>query len=181
MNELLIPQHISIYGCYTSLCIFIGGIYAGMCQFYIPSMLAILLSITSYMNWKKVAMFSWIKIIDSIIASSLILYISFVDSYRFYPTTRFVWITAVGTVFVVFVINETLLYYQVKKPIYVDDIPYSSYQYFSTYYTAPGTPQREYAEYRSTFTHIITIHIFLVGVCIYCMYHSHAIPISPIK
>ena len=180
-EQILIPQHISIYGCYSSACILIGSIVAGVHQFYMSAILGFVLSIVSYMNWKKVTIFGWIKIIDSLVASTLILYITFVDSSSFHPTYRLIWIAAVCTVVVVFVMNEILLYYQVKKPIYVGDISSSSYRYFSTYYTEPGTPQREYAEYRSTFTHIISIHIMLVGVCIYCTYNSFSSQNSPIQ
>uniref|UniRef100_A0A6C0J263 Uncharacterized protein n=1 Tax=viral metagenome TaxID=1070528 RepID=A0A6C0J263_9ZZZZ len=180
-EQLLISQEISIYGCYTSVCILVGSIVAGVYNFHVSAILGFLLSITSYMHWKQVMIFSWIKIIDSLLASTLILNITFVDSSRFHPTYRLIWIAAVGTVVVVFVMNEILLYYQVKNPIYVGEISSSHYRYFSTYYTEPGTTQREYAEYRSTFTHIISIHIMLVGVCIYCTYNSYYSQLLPIE
>ena len=80
------------------------------------------------------------------------------------------------TVFImilVFVINELLLYYQVKKPdiISQESVPVSD-PYFSLIYTNIGTEERKYAYYRSTVTHIMFIHLIPISVIMYCVYNA---------
>lgn len=171
-DAILIPPNVSIYGCYSSGYILGASTIAGLYQYYITAILGGLLSITSYFNWKNVMKYNWIKNVDIMLACLMILYISLVDSASFHPTYRRIWFATVCFMVAVFTVNEVLLYYQVKKPVYINKESIFTSPYFSTNYTYPGTPQRAYAYYRSTWTHIMFIHLLPVSVLLYCIYKS---------
>ena len=153
-DNILIPTYISKYGCYSSACIFIASIFVSVYKYYVTAGLALGQSI------------------DIIIASVMIIYITAVDSVTFYPEYRILWYCTVAIIASVFIVNELLLYYQVKTRIY-DESSAVKFSYFSLNYTYPGTEQRKYAYYRSTITHILLIHLLPVIVFIYCVYHSN--------
>lgn len=171
-GPLLIPTHISKYGCYSSYCILGAGLFVSMYEHYIVALLAFLQSIVSYLNWKTVKKYGWVKTIDILIACIMIIYITFVDSASFRPKYRHLWYATVCVIIAIFIMNELLLYYQVKAPVYESISSAQNNQYFSLNYTEPGSAQREYAYYRSTFTHILFIHLIPVMVVVYCIYQS---------
>lgn len=171
-GPLLIPTHISKYGCYSSYCIFAAGLIVSIYERYIIALLAIFQSIVSYFNWKTVKKNGWVKTIDILIACIMIIYITVVDSASFRPRYRQLWYTTVYIIIAVFIVNELLLYYQVKAPVYESNSSSQTSEYFSLNYTAPGSAQREYAYYRSTFTHIMFIHLIPSIVVVYCIYQS---------
>ena len=171
-DNILIPTYISKYGCYSSACIFIASIFVSVYKYYVTAGLALGQSVISYFNWKTVYKMGWVKTIDIIIASVMIIYITAVDSVTFYPEYRILWYCTVAIIASVFIVNELLLYYQVKTRIY-DESSAVKFSYFSLNYTYPGTEQRKYAYYRSTITHILLIHLLPVIVFIYCVYHSN--------
>ena len=167
----LIPYHISRYGCYSSGFIMAASIFAAMRKYYVTSLLAFIQSILSYLNWSHVKMFSIVKIMDIMVACFILLHVTFVDSAKFRPEYQQLWYITLVILLVVFVVNETLLYYQVKSPVYNNITqPLWNNSYFSLTYTQPGTLEREYAYYRSTVTHISFIHmlpLFVIGYCVY--------------
>ena len=174
-SPILIPQHISKYGCYSSMYIMGASIMAGIYKYQITAVLAFLLSVTSYLNWKMVKKYSWnswIKNIDIMVSCSIVLYVTLVDSARYQPNHRQLWFYTVFILVLVFVINELLLYYQVKNKVYVKNQSSPSNPNFSLMYTNPGTEEREYAYYRSTATHIMFIHLLPISVIMYCMYNA---------
>ena len=169
----LIPEHISRYGCYSSACIMGAGIFAATHQFYVIAGMAFVQSILSYFNWRDVKMFSMVKIVDIIVACLILLHVTFIDSAKFRPEYQRLWAFTLVIVLAIFTMNEFLLYYQVKTPVYDNDP--NKNQYFSLAYTQPGTMEREYAYYRSTITHICFIHILPVFVIGFCIYNSHSV------
>jgi sensor histidine kinase YesM len=167
-ERLLIPEYISRYGCYSSACIMVASIFAAIHKFYVISTMAFVQSILSYFNWRAVKMFSVVKMMDIILACLILLHVTFIDSAKFRPEYQRLWVFTLVIVLAIFTMNEFLLYYQVKTPVYDSDP--NNNQYFSLAYTQPGTMEREYAYYRSTLTHICFIHIlpvFVIGFCIY--------------
>jgi uncharacterized membrane protein len=168
----LIPIDISRYGCYSSIFIMVGSIFAAINEYYVISLLAFVQSVVSYLNWSDVKRFSAIKAIDIIIACLILLRITWIDSRRFNKEDRRLWCITLVIILCVFVVNEILLYYQVKRRVYDVLKGVNVPQYFSLAYTKEGTSEREYAYYRSTITHICFIHIVPTIVVIYCIYKS---------
>jgi len=166
-NIVLIPQHISrialisvqflLFVCYLAyiyeynrLCVLLFGLY-----------------ISSILHWNKIQYKGLIKTIDILLVNGVFLHVTIFDCYRFSNSHRFLWYNTAIISVVAFITNEYLFYHQVlknknKKVQFTD-----KYWYFSLDYTNPNTMNRELAYYRSTFTHMLFIHILPTTVCAY--------------
>lgn len=172
-ERILIPKHISKYGCYSSVCMAVAGAIAIAYRFYVAGALVLAQAMLSYLNWYEVKRFSVIKVMDAMLAVLILTRITFVDSTRFPAKQQRIWITALVIILCTFVINEALLYYQVKARVFDSDPDaHRAPIYFSLTYTRTGTHEREYAYYRSTITHIAFIHLMPIIVLVYCIYMS---------
>jgi hypothetical protein len=179
--EPQIPPHISIICVATAHLYLMAGILYLFCKQPLVIMLGyslIILYITSILHWKYPMFDSWIHYIDFI----MVIENAGCATYVIYTFSNFAYtilIVNISTAFFVFIVNETLYYYQVKIPkiILRNDpeftIPDSNMntlqlnpfqKYFSLEPTWPNTPQREYAYYRSTITHGFFVHGLTGGV-----------------
>lgn len=172
--EILVPQHISKNALYSAQFFVMLSIIAFNYKYYKMLLLLSLLYITSILHWRKVKYFSIIKTIDIILAFLTIITITLFDIHRFCNMYKNVWYFTVFIVLSAFIVNEILFYYQVL--IYKNKIMNKyckKYYYFSLEYTNPNTIQREYAYYRSTYTHMLFIHIIPSIVSGYCAIKSN--------
>jgi hypothetical protein len=178
--EPQIPPHISIICVATSHFYLISGILYLFCKQPLIILIGcnlLVLYITSILHWKYPMFDSWIHYIDFIFVVGNVTYATYVV-YTLSNLVFTIWVVNISTAFSIFLINETLYYYQVKNPknILRNDpeykIPESTTQiqlnpiqkYFSLQPTWPNTPQREYAYYRSTITHGLLVHGLSGGV-----------------
>lgn len=173
-KEVLIPQHISKHAVYSAQCLIILSFIAYKYEYYKLWVLLTTLYISSIFHWSKVRYKGLVKTIDIILAFSTMITITFYDINRFCPVCQNVWYFTAFIISIAFITNEILFYYQVLR--YNNTIinkPCIKYRYFSLEYTNPNTIQRELAYYRSTYTHIIFIHILSCIVSGYCGIKSY--------
>lgn len=106
-----------------------------------------------------------IKSLDTITAFSFNIIFTLYDSARFYEF-RPVWVSTSICMVGMFAVNEVLLYYQV---LYPREMPEGGYWgYFSLTYTKPNTAAREWAYYRSVYTHMMFVHFLPTIMCAFC-------------
>ena len=171
--DILVPQHISKNALYSAQAFIILSCVAFMYKYYNLFILLFMLYISSLLHWRKVKYFSLIKVIDIILAFLTISVITFYDITRFCPFYRNIWYYSVFIISTAFTTNEILFYYQILRyKNKIIDKPCKKYHYFSLEYTNPNTIQREFAYYRSTYTHMIFIHIVPSIVSSYCAIKS---------
>lgn len=175
--EIFIPRHITKHCLYTIQFILLSAIIAFIHKYYILASLQGCLYITSYHHWKKVKHNGTEKTLDIsfvIISGTYGTYTSFLLPN---PTYKSVWLITISLALFFFVMNEILLYYQVRR-FYNQVLPDSkhhTYHYFSLTYTNPYTYQRELAYLRSTLTHGIFFHIFVMISSIICIVNGNKI------
>jgi hypothetical protein len=157
-EKILVPQHISQYGVYTSHIFIITACHA----FYendatLGSML-LFLYITSITNWAIVYRKSIIKQIDMTIAICSIIKISLYNSNGFHEYKN-MWLHALYTSISVVMINKYIFYNKI-------------YNTNSKLYCIPNTLCRENAYYNNVIIHILCLHIFLPIITLYCSISS---------
>jgi hypothetical protein len=175
-KDILVPQHISKHALYSAQCLIILSFNAYKYEYYKLCVLLSTLYISSIFHWAKVRYKGLVKTIDIILAFSTMITITFYDINRFCPVYQNVWYYTVSIISTAFITNEVLFYYQVLR--YKNKIinkPCKYYWYFSLEYTNPNTYQRELAYYRSTYTHMIFVHILPPVVSGYCGIKSYYI------
>jgi len=166
-NIILVPQHISRIALFSVQFILFVFYLAYIYEYNRLSVLLFGLYISSILHWNKIQYKGLIKTVDIILVNGVFLHVTIFDCYRFSKSHRFLWYNTAIICVVAFITNEYLFYHQVikyknKKVAFTDN-----YWYFSLDYTNPNTMNRELAYYRSTFTHMMFIHILPTTVCAY--------------
>ena len=172
-DTILVPQHISKYGCYTAQLFLITFYFLYSLQFYILLLSTFCLYCTTLMHWYKVRHSNFIRFIDMTFAISILFYITFIDDYLIKYDYRYIWNIGFSIIVVVFILNQYLFYKQVIEYYHTNKYQTQQYYYFLKDYTNPNTQCREYAYYRTVYTHLITAHIIPLIICSICVYLSH--------
>jgi hypothetical protein len=158
--NVLIPQHISKIGCYTSNVLLFVSFHGFFDKYYILATMLFFLYITTFLHWRKVYKTSLIKTIDIVLCVSTLSRITLYDSYR-WKQYRLLWLNNLYTSVTIFIVNETVFYFFVKNEK-------------SPFYIHPYTKKREIAYYINTLCHTICLHVFLCLTAsysaIYCYY-----------
>lgn len=172
--EILVPQHISRNACVSIQCFLLVSILAYHLEYYYVFVHMIFMYTFSLLHWRRVYRTSLIKKIDTFIAFSFNIIFTIRDSARFYEF-RVLWFLTVAIIAGMFTLNETLLYYQILYPrempemiVYTDRRVQWIMNYFSLTYTKPNTAAREWAYYRSVYTHMMFLHFLPTIVCAFC-------------
>jgi hypothetical protein len=89
------------------------------------------------------------------------------------------WFTAVAIAAIGFATNQYIMYYQITRfknnVKVIDSISrLEDIHYFSLKYTAYGSKAREYALFRSTYTHMLLVHVIPSIVSMYCVLNQPA-------
>ena len=172
--HILVPRHISRNAFVSIQCFFMVSILAYQLEYYYVSVHMALMYILSLLHWRCVYRVGLIKTLDTIAAVSFFIIFTIRDSARFYEF-RPLWISSALLTVMMFTVNEVLLYYQV---LYPRDMPemvvhpnrgiHWIMNYFSLTYTKPNTAAREWAYYRSVYTHMMFVHFIPSIVSAFC-------------
>jgi len=156
---ILVPEHISKIGSYTSYVLLFSSFHGFIDKYYILATMMFFLYITSYTHWKKVYKTSLIKTVDIILCVSTLFRITFYDSYR-WNHYRALWLNNLRISVIIFVTNETIFYFFVKNKK-------------CPFYTIPYTRNREIAYYVNALCHTLCLHVFLCLTPSYCAIYSY--------
>ena len=172
--HILVPRHISRNAFVSIQCFLLVAILAYQLEYYYVAVHMSFMYIFSLLHWRCVYRKSLIKTIDTILAFSFIIIFTFRDTARFYEF-RPLWVATALITAGVFASNEVILHYQI---LYPRDMPemvvYSNralqwfMNYFSLTYTKPNTAAREWAYYRSVYTHMMFVHFLPSVVSAFC-------------
>jgi len=154
---VLIPQHISRKAFFSIQAIMINIIIAYILKYNITFYNLSCLYILSMIHWNKVKRKGLIKTLDTTMASYSMIYFTYMDSNRYLLVYQKLWYLCVFCSLFGFFMNEYLLYYQILNEKKTNIC--SKFHYFSLEYTMPNTYERELAYYRSTYTHMLFLHI----------------------
>ena len=160
--HILIPQHISRRAFISATFLLNNSIIAYVLDYQVLCVLLGFVYVTTLLHWNAVKYKGIIKTLDTVIATTTILYLTFIDRYRFCPKHQEYWLYVFGAIVCGFTMNEYLLYMQVTR--YSNQVKYIKNNYETwpltlLNYTNPNTYNRELAYYRSTYTHMFFVHI----------------------
>lgn len=168
-NYLMLPKYISSYGKYSAFFILGEASFLFYFSKYVLGFFKLCLYITTTLHWHEVYNDSLIKRIDI----TMVLISNLLAGYESFLCNFFnVWLMCSTIVIIIFMINKTLFYYQVQIHKQKSIEYFNKYKpfYFSLQYTNPGTLNREYAYYRTTFTHLIFIHVIPSLISMYFLF-----------
>jgi len=176
-STIIVPQHISRHAFCSAQFILFDSLLAFVLEYHILSCNLFLLYVSTMLHWNCVRRMTVIKIVDIILTVSSVSRMTFIDIVRFTPYYQTVWNVHVFIAIVMFVVNETLFYYQVTNSENRDKTN-NHFHYFSLKYTMPNSPAREMAYYRNVYTHMFFLHVMIPGSCAICacrslMYNYH--------
>jgi hypothetical protein len=174
--HILIPQHISRRACISATFFLYVYILTYTLNYETLWILLGSLYVSSILHWNAVKYSGAIKTIDTVLANSTILHVTFVDSYRWCPDYQQYWMYVFYIIICGFLTNEYLLYMQVtrfsNKIVYIEN-KYTGWPLSLLNYTNPNTLERERAYIRNTYTHMFFVHVlptvisFLFGTLSY--------------
>ena len=169
-SDIIIPQHISLIGVFTSHMFLPTAVLAYQNKTYLTTAMLLGLYTSSILHWRKNKSKGLIRTIDMIIAFSTITRVTLVDISLF-GAKRWTWIFSVMAGSITYIANKTLFYNQVLQ--HSDEViqyPQNTKHWvFSLCYTNPNTPEREWAYYRSVITHGVFQHILPNAAAIYAI------------
>ena len=172
--HILVPRHISRNAFVSIQCFLIVSILAFQLEYYYVAVHTAFMYTFSLLHWRCVYRVGLIKTLDTIIAFSFIIVFTLYDSARFYQF-RPLWISTALLTTGMFAVNEVLLYYQILYPRDMPEMvvhPNRALQWIMNYlsltYTKPNTATREWAYYRSVYTHMMFVHFIPSIVSAFC-------------
>jgi len=169
--QLLVPQHVTIWGVLTSFLILASGFVVYKYKYYLLAGVSVCLFLTSIIHWHKMTAFGLIKILDVFFAALTLGLITFYYIDEFKPEYKKIWYYTIALMIAVFVFNWIITYFQIMCPNKKGQN--QGYNYFSLEYTKPNTRSRELCYYYVTFIHLAFVHIIPATVLMYCMIKSH--------
>ena len=165
--EILVPRHISRCALSSVQLFVLLSALAYHLEYYRLCLHIACLYIFSMIHWFRVSYDGIIKKIDTFLATSLFLYLTIYDSVRFHDY-RSLWIVTAGFSGTMFMLNEYLFYHQVLYKRETPSLVGHWTQYLSLNYAKPNTVEREWAYYRSVYTHMTVVHFIPVFISSYC-------------
>ena len=172
--HILVPRHISRNAFVSIQCFLLVATLSYYMEGYFTCLHLILLYIFSLLHWNCIYRAGWIKTVDTILAFSFYTIFTIKHSVRFYHF-RSLWVYASLMAAISFAINKTIVYYQILYPRDMPEMvvhPNRVLQWFNNYfsltYTKPNTAAREWAYYRSVYTHMVFIHFIPTMVSAFC-------------
>lgn len=178
-NELSIPKNISKYCVYTGQIFLFNMFLAYSKKLLLIASALIILHITTTLHWKEPYKKGWIRTIDITTVWTTFVILSYYIYYHVDPYYHTQCLLHFCFVIFIYVLNETLYYYQVTEKVYLPEIKkedqtqYHPFHYFSLRYTYPNTIERENAYKRSVFTHCVFVHLWMsISIMYYVYYHS---------
>jgi len=169
---IVVPQHISRYGIYSSQLFLLNSICNYIYGYNILTVLGLILYITSSLHWYKIQSYGLVKTLDVISCIITINYLIFNDSAYFCPLNRKIWFLSAFVSIIAYLTNKYIEGYQ-QFPKGSDYFAANEpYRYFSLKYTWPNTLHRELSYKYATCMHIFLLHVNLTFVCIYSVVTS---------
>lgn len=159
-SDIVIPQHISLIGVFTSHMFLPTTILAYQNKTYLTTAMLIGLYSSSILHWRKIKSKGPIRTIDMFIAFSTISRVTLVDISLF-GAKHWAWIYSVVVGSLSYIANNKLFYNQVLQ--HSDEViqypKNTKHWFFSMCYTNPNTEERENAYYRTVLIHCFFQHI----------------------
>ena len=143
-DKLLVPQHISKYGLYTSQFILFDCLYCLYDDYAFLSFLLFLLYITSMIHWRELHRYSLIRYADISATLTVLIRTTLVDSIR-WKQYRQVWFNVLYISFIAYSMNKYAIYKNGKHRK-LQDIDY----------------------YISVFVHTLFLHVIIPSTAFYC-------------
>ena len=186
-NEISVPLHISIWGVLSGSCFLFTSIISYRFQWYYLGYHSFALYLTTIAHWSYPRKKGLIRNLDILTATTINLYGAY-ETYFLAYNYQIMWYSSFFIMTLIFLFNEDLYYHQITKyeeknitnnklqfidTIIITVLPNN--RYFSITPTKPGTKEREYAYYRSAFTHIFFTHFFSQIATIYCIINNKSI------
>jgi len=163
---ICVPPHISIYGVYSAHFFLLSSMVNMYHHYYWMFGTQFILYITTILHWRKVYFSSIYKTIDMIAAVTALIN-GLYETFNLPPTYKWLYIYYALFMTGVFCINETIFYFQAKRPCQTIMTDY--YKWFSLKYTTQNTSFREKAYYRVVYTHILFLHLLSSFVSMICI------------
>ena len=162
-DSILIPQYISRRAFYSATGFILPNcIVAYTFDYTFMFVVFTMLYISTMLHWNKVKRDGPIRIADMILAHTSLYRFTFIDRFRLCPVYQTYWLYTFYIMIFAFVINEYILYMQVKRGEQQQNSAlykvYSSWPLRVLNYTHPHTKERENAYYRSTHVHMFFLH-----------------------
>jgi len=170
-TTIIIPQHISRHAFCSVQFILYNSLIAFLLHYHVTGSILFFLYFSTLLHWNCVRRMSIIKMVDIALAVSALSYVTFIDIYRFTPYYQNVWYISTTSSIIMFVINETLFYYQVSKQLR-NSCSDTKFHYFSLIYTLPNSNARELAYFRNVYTHMFFLHVLPPCVSAICACRS---------
>lgn len=142
-NRIIVPQHISRYALISAQSILMSSITGFYYKYYFMATILVFLYVSTLLHWYKVTYYSLIKIVDTLLAITCLVLVTFRESKRFLPPHRKLWYYSLCISLSAFTINELLFYYHTSK-----------------------NQLTEFFYYQNTFVHMIFLHLLPNFVCI---------------
>ena len=149
MDDIILPQYISRLAFYSAQSIIIVSVLVYYLNYYRLCLLLGCLYFTTLIHWNCVKRISVIKIIDILLAITTIISVTLFDCYRFQQKYIILWRYSISTSIIIFIINESLFAFSIMN-------------------TRPNTREREIVYYRSTYIHMIFLHLLPTSTCAIC-------------
>jgi hypothetical protein len=159
-----VPPRISKYALYSIQVFLVDGLVCVYYDYKCLALLAFLLYTTSIFHWRNIQPYGIYKTMDMICTTTMISYITFVESHSFLEADRQLWITTSMVGIQAYLINKYIEFHQIRNENNVKYLSNEPYTYFSLKYTLPDTPQRDLAYLYSVGVHILFLHMSL-SIC----------------
>ena len=170
-DTVIVPQHISRQAFCSAQFILFDSLFAFLLEYNVLGYILFSLYISTMFHWNCVRRMSIIKMVDIVLAISAMSRVTFVDVYRFTPYYQTVWNVSTASILIMFIINETLFYFQVSNTANTRN-PSIYFHYFSLNHTKPNSKARELAYYRNVYTHMFFLHVLPPCVSAVCACRS---------
>lgn len=168
-NFVFIPTSISIYGVISGQTFLFGLLICYYFKHYYLLIIIFCLYFTTVLFWRKLHYFSFLKMMDVLLAITTVLLITFYYSPTYFkPYYRYVWNYFMVFLTIVFLISEYIFY----SKCMLKDNNESSFNFYPLIYTNEYSKERELEYYRSVLTHCVFLHIMPIFVYFYCCYNS---------
>ena len=176
----MLPRRYSRAGLITANFFLINGLLALYLDYKTIFFAGVPLYISTLMYWYDMRDCVNLKYIDMLMASSNIVYITYLSQHVFYEGNP--WIRNILIGIAAYFVNSYIYYYQVlkipenftdKKTVLtlIDErlvVP-STYNYFSLEFTEPFTFKRNCAYWCSVIVHVLFLHALPCLTCMYCL------------
>ena len=153
--DVIIPDQIAKALVLSAQLLLINGIVAMVYSLYVLGALLLLVWLTSILHWRAPRFSSMWRILDYVAVMATIAYGTWLST-TLTLAYMLVWLVGLGVVGLIFIANETAYYVQIGKTPLGDE---GSERGVILPYASPNTPERDWVYKRTTFVHLLCVHV----------------------